>query len=498
MIIELKLESKDVSAKAEYNPQTKKIKVLKGSSFRKNPVKSMEKHNQYYFQKRKDFLELGYLNDNYILINDYEFDNPRLASSIILGRLSNSRKDWKTLNGQTLDDVNNYDVNLLPDDQKFEQLKLFLEDIDILNNLNDEVGFNIFRTLNIVNNEIRHSNVIAWLLDPYETHKLKDEFTKLLVRDIYSQNKLLYKDANLENVFLWDFSDIKIFREKDHIDILILDEKNAFILAIENKLRSKEHDNQLTRYKKLIYDRYPKSKFKHMFTYLTIEDEEPSDVDWGSYSYNSLVHLIEKLTKQVQGPIKLFLDNYIEIIRRDIMTDDKVMKLCQDIYAKHKSALDLIFQYKPDVTSEMSDIIKESIESYHDYNLKHSVKNYVRFSSSVLDPINDKYKAVDAGWVKEKSVILHEIRIRKFRIIITTVVGPTTDDSRLDIIKHYQTKTNEEIKVSPKWTTLKTTNIIKYTENDEISEILDRLESKLIATTSKHVADIDKLFLDFK
>ena len=180
------------------------------------------------------------------------------------------------------------------------------------------------------------------------------------------------------------------------------------------------------------------------------------------------------------------------------MTDDKVMKLCQDIYAKHKSALDLIFQYKPDVTSEISDIIKENIESYQGYFLNHSVKNYIRFSSSVLDPINEKYKAVDAGWVKEKSVILHEIRIRKFRIIITTVVGPTTDDSRLDIIKHYQTKTNEEIKVSPKWTTLKTTNIIKYTENDEISEILDRLESKLIATTSKHVADIDKLFLDFK
>ena len=31
-------------------------------------------------------------------------------------------------------------------------------------------NFNIFETLNIVNNEIRHSNVLAWLLDPNENH----------------------------------------------------------------------------------------------------------------------------------------------------------------------------------------------------------------------------------------------------------------------------------------------------------------------------------------
>jgi hypothetical protein len=34
--------------------------------------------------------------------------------------------------------------------------------------------FNVFRALKIEQVEIRHSNVLAWLLDPEETHGLSD------------------------------------------------------------------------------------------------------------------------------------------------------------------------------------------------------------------------------------------------------------------------------------------------------------------------------------
>ena len=38
--------------------------------------------------------------------------------------------------------------------------------------------FNIFDCLRLTRTEIRHSNFLAWLLDPNETHGLSDYFLK--------------------------------------------------------------------------------------------------------------------------------------------------------------------------------------------------------------------------------------------------------------------------------------------------------------------------------
>ena len=39
-------------------------------------------------------------------------------------------------------------------------------------------GFNIFDCLRLTRAEIRHSNFLAWLLDPNETHGMNDYFLK--------------------------------------------------------------------------------------------------------------------------------------------------------------------------------------------------------------------------------------------------------------------------------------------------------------------------------
>jgi hypothetical protein len=44
------------------------------------------------------------------------------------------------------------------------------------------------------------------------------------------------------------FTDLKVFREKDNIDILLQSDSNKLIVLIENKYLSSEHTNQLNRY----------------------------------------------------------------------------------------------------------------------------------------------------------------------------------------------------------------------------------------------------------
>ena len=49
-------------------------------------------------------------------------------------------------------------------------------------------GVNIFEILGITSAEIRHSRVLAWLLDPRESHKLEDKFFKKILMKVFDNN----------------------------------------------------------------------------------------------------------------------------------------------------------------------------------------------------------------------------------------------------------------------------------------------------------------------
>ena len=71
-----------------------------------------------------------------------------------------------------------------PNELKYlEDFILRNPDLDRLENLLEE--FNIFETLKITHAEIRHSNVIAWLLNPTENHGLSNYFLKQLFKQLY-------------------------------------------------------------------------------------------------------------------------------------------------------------------------------------------------------------------------------------------------------------------------------------------------------------------------
>lgn len=58
-----------------------------------------------------------------------------------------------------------------------EALRKFLADIECLDALSPWTErFNIFDILKISRTEIRHSNMLSWLLDPNENHGLGDKF----------------------------------------------------------------------------------------------------------------------------------------------------------------------------------------------------------------------------------------------------------------------------------------------------------------------------------
>ena len=69
-------------------------------------------------------------------------------------------------------------------------LREFLLDIDCLEELQPwSRKFNLFDVLKVSRNEIRHSNVLAWLLNPNENHGLGDSYIRKFVQNLTLNSK---------------------------------------------------------------------------------------------------------------------------------------------------------------------------------------------------------------------------------------------------------------------------------------------------------------------
>lgn len=134
-------------------------------------------------------------------------------------------------------------------------LKEFLLDIECLDPLSEWTSkFNMFDILKITKTEIRHSNMLSWLLSPNENHGLGDSIIRGFIQYVVTT---FPDDTDIFDTLLMDCYDFVIQREWHNIDILAVSNNAKFVLCIENKIYSGEHDNQLARYRKIIEDTYP-------------------------------------------------------------------------------------------------------------------------------------------------------------------------------------------------------------------------------------------------
>lgn len=335
---------------------------------------------------------------------------------------------------------------------KNEESKLydFLLDIECLNPLTEYANkFNMFDILKITTTEIRHSNVLSWFLDPKGNHGLGDRILRAVIQHIaVTQN-----EPDTEKI---DFQSFRIQREWKNIDILA--ESNEFVLCIENKIFSGEHDNQLARYKEIIENKYP--NHKKMYVYLTPYGIKSSDPEnWYSMSYADILNIIENSKKETTlcSEAELFLKNYIYTIRRYVLGDEELKKMCADIYTKHKTALDLIYKYKPDRISDITQIFhkwaNEKTEKQEIiFNPNDCTKNIIRFKTDSLRHIlpdltedNSSY-----GWGKN-NYHFYELKVDNDGYSIYLMLTlypenmPESEENKLNtIMEHFPTQENHK------------------------------------------------------
>ncbi|HEV3470301.1 MAG TPA: PD-(D/E)XK nuclease family protein [Pyrinomonadaceae bacterium] len=212
--------------------------------------------------------------------------------------------------------------------------------------------FNILRVLRIERAEIRHSNVLGWLLSPRESHGLSDTFIRRFISTLLLDNGQADFGLSPATVELMDLVDAEVRREWRNIDLIVYSKSNQLVILIENKIRSKESEGQLRRYKAIARQSFPGAKIL-IPVLLTLEGGEPSESGRESgyipWSHAALYRVATEVVGQQQHRIaqdaQIFLRHYLETLRKETMQDKELEDLCKAIYKRHKEAIDLIVRY---------------------------------------------------------------------------------------------------------------------------------------------------------
>lgn len=225
-------------------------------------------------------------------------------------------------------------------------LEQFIVENDDLLALESEIGrFNIFDALGIARAEIRHSNFLAFILDPAESHGVGQLFLKALLTDLLKRAPTHMRPLSPIELDGIDLRGVDVRREWENIDLLILSREPSFAIFIENKIDSSEHSQQLERYGATAQRKF--ASVPRLQVYLTPDGSDASGDDWISYSYRDIHRVFTRVRKTYHNAIGddvlVFLDHYLSLIGSQLMTNPDIDALCQRIYKNHRQALELIF-----------------------------------------------------------------------------------------------------------------------------------------------------------
>lgn len=267
----------------------------------------------------------------------------------------------------------------------YRELEALVVDNSELEHLERMLGeFNIFEAIGMVRQEIRHSHFLSYLLDPNQNHGLGDLFLQRFLQKGVSQPFDHALPVNPIELGLFDLSGMIVQREWQNIDIFMQHDDHQIVVIIENKIGTSEHSNQLQRYWRTASQKFP--GYRLLGFYLTPDGHSPSDERYIAVDYGLVSEILEDLSlarESTLGPdILTLIQHYTAMLRRHLVEDSEIIRLCRQIYTKHKKALDLIHEHKPDVQDAIYQLLSELIDSQDDMEILYESKRSLRFMPS--------------------------------------------------------------------------------------------------------------------
>ena len=307
--------------------------------------------------------------------------------------------------------------------ENYEELENFIFDDnvqDILDKIKNSVmNFNILEITGMGSQEIKHSNILAWMFSNSE-HNLEYKILEDFLKKIVEFNEVSEDTTFLKHyIYLSEKSkNITIYREKDNIDLLIVDNANKVVIAIENKVYANERSDgkdggQLKNYCKIVDENYKNFKNK-IFIYLTIDGLSPESEEnqkiWLNATHEMIGEAVEDiLEKQTILPkAEMILTSYVDLLkRRNIMSDKNLEELCKKIWDKNSKALDILFRYRTTNLDKLYDLIASKYSFYSEESSDIKFDAIDKIYKYVYDEewYDADYRAIDILIVKKSNYI---------------------------------------------------------------------------------------------
>lgn len=301
--------------------------------------------------------------------------------------------------------------------------------------------YNAFKVLGISRAEIRHSNVLAWLLSPRESHGFGDDFFRRFLRIVVHESTDGFEGLpSALDVDAWDILAINVRREWLHIDLLLLVSLGSgekWAILIENKIESTQGAGQLSTYKTTLASRPELRGFRPLLVYLSLHREPPQDSEYVQANhgqvYRALQECIEHHADAIGTGPRGLLTDYGSLLEELAVDDNDLVRLAKSLYCNHREVLDFIFAHRPDpydrISSRLQDFLRESASELQIVP-KPSDRFYIRFVPSVWDvPANQR----GAAWAANGPIIIWEVALGDKGASIKAVEGMAPDVWRLNL-----------------------------------------------------------------
>ena len=264
-----------------------------------------------------------------------------------------------------------------------------------------------FEYLGIADMEKIHSQVLAWIFS--------SDFGALNERQ---KIELLKKIFDLTDVVRIE----KIQTETHQIDILI--ETDSELIVIENKIKSSQHSNQLTRYVEHFNNTH---LIKPKFYFLTLVQEKVKDANWRRISYQHIYNCLSSL-ELLDNPHSIIFEEYRIYLGKlnSLLSEFQTNTSKYDMVfldGKKRKEDKVNFEYQNDyekfiANNQLETILQKSFLN----SLSQHITNVESFIMDTRgDALIDFYLKIDIPYDKRKYTTMIELQgnIIKFAFVVS-------------------------------------------------------------------------------
>ena len=333
--------------------------------------------------------------------------------------------------------------------------------------------FDALDLMGVANRELTHSKVLAWLLDPRESHGTGDHFLKRFLLDVVGQAQGIGASTfSPENVIATDWSKTHVRTEwpiwvdddPGLVDILVLNSSALFLCVVENKIHAGEHGRQLTRYRNALRAEFPGLSRHHVLLtpHGALASEHKEQQKWIPFAYANVLENVQRTIDNAcqtkNADALAFLRQYATTLRRNVVpeTASHLQELAREIYLEHREAIDLIIANRPDFEAEIKDMIRRAVEQRENWRLDIAASQNVGFYASEWHHIGAFQKGIHGG---TNSLLLFETVCQYGNMRLKLVMRPSSDPQirekiHSSVLKHADVFSGTRKKYTQMWTQL--------------------------------------------